>query len=368
VTFHAPRLPKLSAPELRLPPVSVPDVDFEVPEFVAGPVKRLDELLSGPLVPKGARVMIADFSVAEGPNGDLLLGNALALALEAELATARHFSVVPRERALAATNGRRFALNSEEAAALAPGAKTGVLIAGQLTMEDDWHTLSLLVLDRAGAELYNVTIQTEASALMGALREGAEKLSQRLGETRRGKNRLPPQPLLSESLPALQAYAKARAHLHAGRYYQAISASRTAARHDSAFGAAYRLMADAYAMTGQRSRARNALDRAWQYRDGLSDRERLRLGADRKALSGRYSQAIIAYDQLFNRYRDDVGALKSQAILQRMIGARGRGNGNLRVAYSIDSVDWPPIARVARFLGYRGRIPAVESFASASGD
>jgi hypothetical protein len=100
-------------------------------------------------------------------------------------------------------------------------------------------------------------------------------------------------------------------------------------------------------------------------RGRLSERERLRLAADRKALAGRYSDAIAAYDRLFSLYRDDVGALKSQAVLQRMIGARGRGVGNLRVAYSIDPVDWPSLQRIARFLGYRGRLPSMDTFAAA---
>jgi hypothetical protein len=60
-----------------------------------------------------------------------------------------------------------------------------------------------------------------------------------------------------------------------------------------------------------------------------------------------------------------VGALKSQALVQRMIGVRGGGEGNLRVAYTIDPYDWPPLSRIARYIGYRGALPNVDSLVAA---
>ena len=194
-----------------------------------------------------------------------------------------------------------------------------------------------------------------------ALDESARSVRRRLGESTAdiistyGAMRL-----LSPSSEALSAYARAREQLYAGRYSQAIAAAQSAIRHDSAFAAAQRTLADAYALAGQRSRASRALDAAWRFRTRLSERERLRVSADRHAFAGELSEAFLAYDRLFTRYRDDVGALKSQAVLQEMIGARGGGIGNLRVAYSIDHQDWPPLSRVARFLGYRGRLPDVD--------
>ncbi len=48
-----------------------------------------------------------------------------------------------------------------------------------------------------------------------------------------------------------------------------------------------------------------------------------------------------------------------------MIGVRGGGEGNLRVAYSIDPYDWPPLSRIARYLGYSGPLPDVDSLVAA---
>ena len=74
---------------------------------------------------------------------------------------------------------------------------------------------------------------------------------------------------------------------------------------------------------------------------------------------------FLTYDDLFYGHRDDVGALKSQALVQNMIGVRGGGEGNLRVAYTIDPYDWPPLSRIARYLGYRGALPNVDSLVAA---
>ena len=107
-------------------------------------------------------------------------------------------------------------------------------------------------------------------------------------------------------------------------------------------------------------RARQALEKSWQFRARLSERERLRLNADRAALNGEHQQAIIAYERLFSRYRDDVLALKSQAILKEMLGTAGGGLGNLELARAMDATDWPPLSRVARYFGYRGDLPQLD--------
>lgn len=314
-------------------------------------------MFAGPLLEPGARVLVADLAVS-GQADDL--GGVLALVVEAELARSPYFGVVRRERALMAQPqgfGSEFGLNEERALALAPRAASAAVITGEVHESERGLDLALVVLDAAGGELYRVNARAVPSELLAALKPAAQDLRRRLGE-RAIESSLPPRPVLSRSLPALRAYYRARAHLYRGEHRQAIVAASEALRHDSAFAAGYRVQAEAYAGTGQRRRARQVIEKAWQFRNRLSERERLRLAADREALAGRYSAAIRAYDQLFARYRDEVGALKSQAILQEMIGARGGGAGHLQVAHSIDPVDWPPLERIARFLGYRGRLPS----------
>lgn len=366
VTIRRPTLPEFSLPDLPVPKFSsprliVPELSLQLPGFILEPVRKLDAMLAGPLVEAGARVLVADVAVPADAEGGL--NQVLALLTEAELARAGRIAVVPRERALAGRSASGFGMTTAEALELARAAGAAVVIAGELVVKDGTQRLALIVLDPVGEERYRIEAEVVETGMLQALDESLRQLLGRLGAVSEPKHATS---VLSPSLPALRAYARGRAHLRQGRYGRAIAAASEAVRQDSAFASAHRLLADAYALAGQRSRARATLETAWRHRERLSERERLRVAADRQALAGRYSEAILAYDRLFSRYRDDVGALKSQAILQAMIGARGRGLGNLQVAYSIDPVDWPPLQRVARFLGYRGRLPDVSSFVAAS--
>jgi len=366
VTFHKPRLPEVSVPEFRMPNVNVPDISIQWPAFVTVPIKRLDEMLAGPLVEPGARLLVADFASEREPASGV--GQALALVVESELSTARRFTILPRERALAASpvarNRKNFALDSQQAVSIAAAGGFAGVVTGRYEITDGAFRLDLSVLDAWGEEVYQITSLGAETEIVDATAQAARDLRRRLGEPYAESPDRLTGPVLSSELPALTAYAEARFQLWRGRYWSTINSAAAATRVDTAFAAAHLLSATAYALVGQRWRAQQVLKSAWQYRGRLSERERLRLAADREVFRGRLSEAIADYDMLFSLYRNDVAALKSQAIVQRMIGARGHGTGNLRVAYSIDPVDWPPLQRVARFLGYRGRLPSIDQFAT----
>jgi hypothetical protein len=353
-------LPKISLPRLSGPLITLPSISW--PAFVRGPVEKVDRLLSGALVEPGSRVLVAD--VTDRLDKDEQLGLVLGLVLEAELARGRDVTVPQRERTLIIANGSAeaasLALPATRALSLAASTGSSAIITSELTVEDSVRVLAVVVHDEVGDELHRFTLEVDQGSLLEVVGQAAKRLAAKLGEpTASGQDQLAPAPFLTRSLPAARAYAEARAHLYRSDYRQAIEAARGAIAHDSAFAAAHRLMAEALGLRGQRVRARQSLDAAWQFRDRLTERERLRLVADRDALAGRHSEAILGYDHLFSQFRDDAAALRCQAILQEMVGVRGGGDGNLRVAYTIDPVDWPPLERVAAFLGYSGRIPEV---------
>jgi len=362
-------LPHVRAPSL--PRVSLPKVTLRTPAFVETSISRIGELLSGQLLEEsGQRTVVADVEIDDEARADYS-ATAMTVALEAELTQARYFSVVPRERALIArgrsTVSAAESLPSADALALAEAEGYAAVIIARIGRVGGVDSVAIRVLSPAGEELYGVAaaITGEASALetlLGLTRPVRRRLGEPEAEVAAS---LPATQILSSPSAALEAYAQARMHLFAGRYSEAITAAREATRQDSSFAMAYRLLAEAYALGGQRTLARSALDSAHQLIDRVSERERLRILADRLAWDGRYADAAVTYEQLFQLYRDDVGALKSQALLQRIIGVRGGGEGNLRVAYTIDPYDWPPLARVARYLGYSGRLPDVDSLVAA---
>jgi tetratricopeptide (TPR) repeat protein len=370
------QLPEVQAPSL--PRVTLPRVTIRTPAFVETGVSRIAEMFSGPLLDEsGHWLLLADVEIV-GPGGggapataDGATAATLGLVLEADLIQARYFNVVPRERALVAlretTGSRSEALPLADALSLAGAAGFTAVLGSRVTRYEYVDSVSLQVFNPAGDTLYGVAAEvSEESSTLETLAGLTRTVRRRLGEPGDEiQASVPPRLALSTSASALDAFAEARLHLFAGRYSEAINAGRRAVARDSTFALAYRTLAEAYALNGQRQEARNALEAAWRFSERLTERERLRVLADRHAWDGRLSEAALTYDDLFYDHRDDVGALKGQALMQRMIGVRGGGEGNLRVAYTIDPYDWPPLARIARYLGYRGPLPDVDSLVAA---
>ncbi len=405
---EAPSLPKVTLPKITVPKVAVPNVVVKTPAFVETSVSKIAEVLAGPLLPSsGQWVLVSDVAVTESvtpapePGATSSDGSAaeavtaadepraaaqastvsrssaeyspaaLTIALQADLVQASYFRVVPRERALLSA-GRLGGGGSEElplARALAVARADGyaAVVDARLLRGQAVDSIALQVLSPASDTLYGIVAAVSDSIdALATLTGLAHTVRRRMGEPRDDVDRsLAPAHSLTDSPGALDAYAEAKRHLFAGRHYFAVQASRDAVERDSTFAMAYRLMAEAYALRGQRSQSRAALEAAYLLSERVTERERLRILADRLAWDGRLSDAVLAYDELFKRYRDDVGALRSQAVVQRMVGVRGRGEGNLRVAYMIDPLDWPPLAEVARYLGYYGRLPDVDSLVAA---
>ncbi len=327
-------------------------------------VQSADSILSAP-----AAVAAAEDSLgqpAAEPQERLSLA-ALARVAEADLDQADFFQVVPHERALVALerlDGQSVeALPVAAALRLAESEGWSVVVSGRVKHGEQADSLKLLVLNAAGDTLYGVAAEVSSkAAALETLAELTHAIRRRLGEPEEEVKATPTlAQLLSPTNAALNAYAEARAHLYTGRIPQAANSASEAVQRDTTFVLAYVLLADAYAQGGERASGRAALEKAWTLSGEATERDSLRIAADRLAWDGRLSEAVVTYDELFQRYRDDVVALKSQALLQRMIGARGGGEGNLRVAYTLDPYDWPRLSRIAQYLGYSGSLPDVDS-------
>ncbi len=373
-------LPKVTVPKVTVPKVAVPNVAVKTPAFVETSVSKIAEVLAGPLLPSsGQWVLVSDVRVQEPVAGEVAPAAgtpayslaALTVALQSDLIQTSYFRVVPRERALVSAQrlggGASEDLSVAQALTVARANGYAAVVDAGLLRGSGVDSIALQVLSPAGDTLYGVAAAVSDSIdTLATLTGLARTVRRRLGESRGDVDAsLAPARSLTNSPGALNAYAEAKRHFFAGRHYYAVQAAREAVERDSTFAMAYQLMAEAYALRGQRSQARAALEAAWLLSERLTERERLRITADRLAWDGRWSDAVLAYDDLFKRYRDDVGALRSQAVMQRRVGARGRGEGNLRVAYMIDPLDWPPLSRVARYLGYYGTLPDVDSLVAA---
>ncbi|UCF19719.1 MAG: hypothetical protein JSU87_17685 [Gemmatimonadota bacterium] len=369
------RLPEVEAPSLpkvSLPKVDVPTVTVKTPAFVETGVSKIASLFSGSLLDgPGQWLLVADVETrggagADSPGGTDVTPEVLTLALETGLQQARFFNVVPRERALLAraaeSESSGGGLSLDDALTLAAREGYAAVVRTWVSRSETGHSVGLQLLSPAGDTLYGVTAEVAEGANLEALNGLSRAARRRLGEPAEEIDAsAAATQVLSASPEALRDYAEARQHAFAGRFSEAVNSAEEATRRDSTFAMAYRMLAESYAMLGQRTRARSALEQAWRHSGHLSERERYRLLGDRHVWDGRYQEAVFTYDELFKRYRDDVGALKSLALVQAMIGTRGSGRGNLRVAYAIDRYDWPRLSRIARYLDFRDSLPDVDS-------
>lgn len=371
------------AEQTSTPGPSLPKISVRAPAFVETSIAKIGQLFSRSILEApGEWVLVADLHSGgteagstvglEPASGGGIEPSALTAALEADLMQARFFYVFPRGRALAAlgTAGSEApeGLSRDEALSLAAAEGMSAVIAGTLQRGADGDSLVLEILRPDGDAAYRVSRLLGGSGTLTALDELTRAVRRRLGEPAEDiEASVPIQTFLSENPEAVNSYAEALDHFRAGRYREAGRAAAAATGHDSTFAIAHHLLGQSLAMQGARRQARAALQAAAQVRSHATERERLRILGDWLVWSGRRSDAALTYDELFNRYRDDVGALRSLAVVQRMIDAPGEGLGNLRVAYSIDRHDNPSLSTVARFLGYRGSLPSVDSLQAATG-
>ncbi len=112
--------------------------------------------------------------------------------------------------------------------------------------------------------------------------------------------------LTTGSIPALKLYLSGEATLRLGRYFEAILAFQQAAALDDSFALAHFRLASALAASVMIAPAREAMERAWQHRDRLSDRDRLLLAANRAWLLGRSAEAEQQVTSLLSHHPEDV--------------------------------------------------------------
>jgi serine/threonine-protein kinase len=114
--------------------------------------------------------------------------------------------------------------------------------------------------------------------------------------------------LTTVSLAALKSYLQGESAIRLGRYLEAIDSFQQAVSLDDSFALAHFRLASALAANVMIVPAREAIARAWQHRDRMSERDQLLLGAQRAWLLGRTTEAERLVGTLVALYPEDVEA------------------------------------------------------------
>ena len=282
-----------------------------------GPVGTL--VASGVLDERDA-VIVASF---ENRTGDTTLGPTVTELFRVGLTQSPVIRLVDQTRVAAILSRMQRAPGTrvDRALALEMAEREGLraVIVGEIVPVGTGYALTAQMVSASGATLTaQQAAAGDAGELFTAVERLAEKIRERFGESLRTIRRTPPlDRVTTASLSALRLYTQGLAAENAGDEDRAVALLEEAIAADTVFAMAYRKLGT---MLGnnfeQRTRATQALTKAYQHRDRLTDREAAyAAGIYFTRVTGEREKAIAAYRTLLDRYPDDGIALNNTGVL-----------------------------------------------------
>jgi eukaryotic-like serine/threonine-protein kinase len=304
---------------------------------------------AGSLLAKGVigdreKLLIADF---KSPPSDSTLGPVVTEAFRTDLAQSQNIVVSPSttvrdvlQRMKRPPDARvDFALARE--VATREGIKA--IIDGEILSIGGHYILSArLVATQTGEELARFReTADDASDIIPAIGELSKAVRAKIGESLRTVRAAPPlEQVTTASLEALKKYAQGvRAIEIQGDFSRAISLLEEATTIDTSFAMAYRKLAIELSNRGlQRERAQQLLQKAYDHRDRLSDREKyMTVGSYwYRGPKPDRAKAIAAYEALIEIEPGYTPALNNIALLYGQVRDFAKAEEYLRRAVSTE--------------------------------
>jgi tetratricopeptide (TPR) repeat protein len=199
------------------------------------------------------------------------------------------------------------------------------------------------------ARLVSVTgdvlvVETQVARSEDGLTEAVDRLSGRLrerfGEPLRNIRASPPLDLVTTgSIRALRLFSQGQQAWNQGDNSRALQLIDEAIAEDSTFAMAYRRLAILLNnQDEQRARAVWAAEKAYEFRDRLTDRERyLVTAAYHAVVTGNRDQQINAYRTVLDLYPDEVIAINNLGVIYSQLRDYARSSGYYARALAVDS-------------------------------
>ena len=272
-------------------------------------------------------LLVADF---ETTASDSALSRVLAEAMRTNLGESRAVSIVPAGVVVAGLERMRLPADTTLSAGLARdlAQREGIkaVVAGSVAPLSSGYAVSAkLIAAQSGEQLASAQETVDgASDLIEATDRLSRKLREKIGESLKQVRADPPlAQVTTSSLEALKKYAEGvRANDVEADFAKAVRSLREAVAIDSMFGMAYRklgiAMNNANGLDVLRSTVaerRAVFDRAYEFRDRMTERERLFATAGYHASGPHLDRALAveAYEALLRRYPDEGPALQNFA-------------------------------------------------------
>jgi predicted Zn-dependent protease len=224
-------------------------------------------------------IVLADFT---NTTGDPVFDDALKQAASVQLAQSPLLNILPDQavrdqlRLMGRSSSDR--VTPEVAQDLCQRAQAKAVLAGSIAPLGSQYVIGLNVLNcQTGQSLAQEQVQAERKEdVLKALGEAATKLRGRLGESLSSiqKYDMPIRNVTTSSLEALKAFSLGTQMISEKGDAEAIPLFNRAIELDPNFALAYTLLSESYSNQGEYQQAREARIRAFELRDGVSERER----------------------------------------------------------------------------------------------
>ncbi len=271
------------------------------------------------LIEPGERIVLADF---ENHTSDSLLALTFSQALRTDLSQSRFVRLAEpdyvRRVLVRMETDPDIALDSDLAREVAVREGLRAVMVGEVTQAGTAFVLSANLIAAESGEIIAGWRETarDSDGVIDAIDRLSKRIRKRAGESLKSiRGSEPLARVTTGSLEALKMYSEGRRQRRRGGLGRPIQLFQQAIALDSGFAAAYTALGGAYNTRGERARAVEAISKAYELRDGLTERERYRvIGTYHVIVDGDVDRAIDAYRTLVE-ISDSTTGLNNLAVL-----------------------------------------------------
>ena len=287
-------------------------------------------------------ILVADF---RNHTRDSLLAQAVTEAISIDLAQSQHARVLTRAQVqtvmlrMEMPNG--VPLTDAVVREVAEREGVTAYLTGEIASLGPGYTVSVELVSVKTGEVLSAFRESAADStrLLAAVDQLSSRLRRRVGDSFWAVMQSPPlERVTTSSLAALRRYSEAiRIGDQGGDDRRAIGVLREAVALDTTFAMAWRKLGTYLREFNELSGARDALSRAFRYRDRLPDRERYLTMASFYAGTDRADSAIAAYRALVAEYPGDTRALNNLGYVYEQLKRFGEADPFFHRALESDS-------------------------------
>lgn len=261
-------------------------------------------------------ILIADF---KNTTGNEVFSGALEESVEKELSQSKYVNVVPAERKYDTLRLMKKELTTsvDEDMAKEIALRDGeirAILSGSIRQIGETFSITIKVINpQNGSSIATyIEIVKGMDDIFYAVRRLANnvrgKLGESLAEIETSESQIPKEwyeKVTTSYLKALKLYRKAYAYANQFNWEKCLLFSQQAIEQDPSFAMAYTLAAFMNFNMGHDSEAKDYVDRAFQFVENLTDRERYFIQGAHALINDNYNKAIGQYSILVDFYPDD---------------------------------------------------------------